>query len=136
MFSALGPHSSMDRQRRRRRQQLPEVYKLISPPLSEGIVTALKPDLVSAIALACCAPLSLPFFLLIALFRPQEFVALWLHSQVGHWSLSSSHFCSMNNNLCKMNSLRAAYPKGAESCRKGFHRGQGVSGSKRCSCEG
>ena len=48
---------------------------------------ALKPALVSAVALACCALLPLPFSLLLALFRSQEFVALWLHSQMGQWSL-------------------------------------------------
>lgn len=49
----------------------------------------LKPALVSAAALACCAPLFLPFSLPLALFRSQEFVALWLHSWTAQWSRCS-----------------------------------------------
>lgn len=117
MFSALRAHSSMDRQRRRKRtQQLPEVYKLISP-LSEGIMNALKPVLVSAIALACCAPLPLPFFLLIALFRSQEFVVLQLHSQV-------------HNSLCKMELPQSDLSKRSRELEAGPPHGTGCVGQQ------
>lgn len=131
MFSSLRAHSIMDRQRRRRRrQQLPEVYKLISPPFSEGMVMALKPALVSGIALACCAPLPLPFFLLVVLFRSQESVALQLHSQVGHWSLPSGHLCRMNNNLRKMKLPQSGLSKRGRELQEGFSCGTGCAGQQ------
>lgn len=64
---------------------------------------ALKSALVSVVALACCAPLPLPFDLPVALFRSQEFVARWLHTQWDNGrSAGSGNFCSLNNNLCKI----------------------------------
>lgn len=91
---------------------------------------ALKPALVSAITLACCAPLPLPFSLLIALFRSQEFVALQLHSQVGLWSLSSGHSCRMNNNLCKIKPPQSGLSKRSRALQEGFSHGTGCVGQQ------
>lgn len=91
---------------------------------------ALKPDLVSTTVLACCAPLPLSFFLLIALFRSQEFVALQLHSQVGHWSLSSGHFCRINHNLWKMKLPQSGLSKRSRELQEGFSQGMGCVGQQ------
>lgn len=82
---------------------------------------ALKPALVSAIALACCAPLSLPFFLLIALFRSQESVVLQLHSQV-------------HNSLCKMELPQSGLSKGSRELQAGFPHGTGCVGQQEVKC--
>lgn len=62
-------------------------------------------------------------------------MALQLHSQVGHWSLSSGHFCRMNNNLCKMKLPQSGLSKRSRELQEGFSHGTRCVGQQECSCE-